>query len=83
MSSSDDTIIITESHDLNEGPIFSGTEVKEEGEEASLRILENQGISIIFEEDTDVKTEPRDEFSQKLMDEGGVEIVSSEEEEAF
>ena len=86
MSSSDDYIIITESHDLDEGPIRSGTKVHEEEEDASLRALEGQGISIIGGGegsllDVDGEEEPLDQFSRELMSEGGIEIVSGDDEE--
>lgn len=81
MSSSDDYIIITESHDLDEGPIHSGVKVHEEGENASLGAFESQGISIIGGEEGLSSEEPRDQFSQELMDEAGIEILSGEEEE--
>lgn len=83
MSSSDDYIIVTESHDLDEGPIRSGVEIHEEPDDASLRALEDQGISILGEDERPVHAEPRDQFSRELMDEGGIEIVSSDEEESY
>lgn len=89
MSQSDDYIIITESHDLDKGPIHSDVEVHEEKEDASLRALEGQGISIITGKDSNIKdtdAEPLDQFSRELMDEGGIEIVTGderEEEESF
>lgn len=81
MSSSDNYIVITESHDLNEEPTGSDPKIQEEGEEASRRTLEGQGISIIGNDDISVRTESLDQFSRELMDEGGIEIVSGENEE--
>ena len=82
MSKSDDYIIITESHDLDKGPILSDTEVHEETADASLRALEKQGISVLGGgEERPIKDEPLDQFSRELMDEGGIEIVSADEEE--
>lgn len=81
MSKSDDYIIITESHDLDEGPIRSGADIHEEKDDASLRALEGQGISIIGVEENLVNEEPRDQFTRELMNEGGIEIVSDDEEE--
>lgn len=81
MSSNDDYIIITESHDLGEGPIHSGVKVHEEADEASLGAFESQGISIINQEEKPAKGEPRDQLSQELLDEGGIEIFSGDEEE--
>ena len=91
MSSSDDYIIITESHDMDKGPIDSDVEVHDEKDDASLRALEGQGISIIGggrsePHETGSDQEPLDQFSRELMDEGGIEIVTgdeSEEEESF
>ena len=81
MSSSDDYIIITESHDLDDGPIRSSAKIHEETDSASLRALEKEGISILNEEEPSAREEPRDQLSRELMDEGGIEIVSREDEE--
>lgn len=91
MGKSDDYIIITGSRNLDEGSSNSDAVVHEEGEDASLRALEGQGISIIGAEhnephETSNEPEHLDQFSRELMDEGGIEIVSgdeSEEEESF
>ncbi len=91
MSKSDDYIIITESHDLGNGPIRSDVEIHEEKDDASLRALEGQGISIISgengeQEEASKDTGHLDQFSRDLMDEGGIEIVTGEEgeeEESF
>ncbi len=81
MSKSDDYIIITESHDLDDGPIHSDMKIHNEADEASLRALEKQGISILGNEEPLVSDEPRDQFSRELLDQGGIEIVSADEEE--
>lgn len=82
MSQSDDYIIITESHDLDKGPIRSDVEIHEEADDASLRALEGQGISVLgVEKEHQVRNESLDQFSRELMDEGGIEIVSGDEEE--
>lgn len=81
MSKSDDYILITESHNLGDGPILSGTKTNNEDEDTSLRALENQGISIIQKEASAAATvEPRDQFSRELMEEGGIEIIPSDED---
>lgn len=83
-SSSDDYIIITESHDLDKGPIRSDAEIHEEADEASLRALEGQGISILHGDGALLESnddEQLDQFTRELMDEGGIEIVSGDEEE--
>ena len=86
MSKSDDYIIITGSRNLDEGSSDSDAVVHEEKDDASLRALEGQGISIIGNEhnephETSNEPEPLDQFSRELMDEGGIEIVSADEEE--
>lgn len=80
---SSDYIIITDSHDLDEGPVHSSAEIHEEADDASLRALEKQGISVLGNKESPVNAEPRDQFSRELMDEGGIEIVSSDEEESY
>lgn len=76
---------------MDKGPIDSDVEIHDEKDDASLRALEGQGISIIggaHSEPHETSNEPEhlDQFSRELMDEGGIEIVSgdeSEEEESF
>lgn len=81
MNSSDKYILITESHDLDAGPVHSGEEIHEEGEDASLRALESQGISILDEKEHGTNEEPLEQFSRELLSEGGIEIVSGDEAE--
>lgn len=83
MSKSDDYIIITESHDLDKGPIRSDVEIHEEADDASLKALEGQGISILGEQGQPTSAESKhlDDFSRELMNEGGIEILSGDEEE--
>lgn len=83
MSSSDDYIVITESHDLNDDSNDLDVKTQMEGDDVSRRTLENQGISIIGEDDGPVKIGDIDQFSRELMDEGGIEIVSVDEKELF
>lgn len=83
MSSSDDYIIITESHDLNDDSNDLDMKTQMEGNDVSRRTLENQGISIIGEDDGLEKIGDIDQFSRELMDEGGIEIVSGDEDELF
>ncbi len=83
MSSSNDYILIPESRETDEESALSENK-EQEGKEDSLRTLERQGISILNENEVTVSAEPRDQFSRELMNEGGIEIISSdEEEEAF
>ncbi|OHA79246.1 MAG: hypothetical protein A2747_02250 [Candidatus Yonathbacteria bacterium RIFCSPHIGHO2_01_FULL_44_41] len=84
MVSPNDYIIITESRDLGEEPANSGNKYQEEPESASHIMLESQGISILGkDEDLVPTTKPRDQFSRELMNEGGVEIVASDDDESF
>lgn len=78
-----DYIVVTGSRNLDDGTSDSDGQIHEEGEDASLRALEGQGISIIEREENPGTSEPRDQFSQELLDEGGIEIIEAEEEESF
>ncbi|MFZ2831944.1 MAG: hypothetical protein WAZ40_02230 [Minisyncoccia bacterium] len=80
MSTSSDYIIITESHDTNDGTEVDTKKIIPEEEGISIMTLENQGISIIDETLRPATTEPRDQFTQELMDEAGIEILSSDED---
>ena len=80
MSDELDDIIITDSRDLNDNQVFSSTNVKNEGDEESMRTLESQGISILNKKDVELKAEPRDQFTKKLKEEGDIEIVQNEVE---
>lgn len=85
MNPSDDGIIITDSRNLDgvSDPLTTG---KQEGMEASLRALEDQGVSIVqeknFPQTTQVE-EPRDEVSRDLLTEGGIEIMPNDDKESF
>lgn len=83
MSSSDDYIVITESHDLNDDSNDSDVKTPIEGDDVSRRTLEEQGISIIGEDDGPEKIGDIDQFSRELLDEGGIEIVSEDEKDLF
>ncbi|HBH71812.1 MAG: hypothetical protein UU88_C0008G0009 [Parcubacteria group bacterium GW2011_GWC1_42_11] len=83
MSSSDDYIVITESHDMNDDSSDSDIKTPVEGEEVSRRTLEDQGISILGEDGGPEKVGDIDQFSRELMDEGGIEIVSGDEKDLF
>lgn len=84
MNPSNDSIIITDSRNLDESPASSTIDTQE-GEEASLRALENQGVSIV--EEAKIPTAPveehRDQFSRDLLEEGGIEIIRGDDDEAF
>lgn len=80
MSSSDEYILITASQGSDENADDSDTKIKEENPDAALRALEEQGVFLEKDEDTPVRTKPREEFSRELLDQSGIEIVSSEED---
>lgn len=62
----------------------SATKAHEEADEASLLALEKQGISILSEESSPASDEHRDNFVEELMNNSGIEIVSSvDNEEEF
>ncbi|MEK7148467.1 MAG: hypothetical protein AAB770_00975 [Patescibacteria group bacterium] len=97
MAKLDNYILVTGSRNLNDDA--SGSDEKAiEDDSASLLVLEGQGISILEDgnsprEDRSPKEhdnvgssanlEPRDQISRELMDQGGIEIISSDEEESF
>ena len=83
MSKLNDYILVTGSRNLNDGSSDSDPEVHEEGEDASLNALAGQGISILQKEEVSVREEPRDQFSQELMSQGGIEIIQGDDEEEF
>lgn len=83
MSSSDEYILITASQGSDEGTGDSGAKIKEENPDAALRALEEQGVFLEKDDDTPVRAKPREEFSRELLDQSGIEIVSSEEESSF
>ena len=77
-----DYIVITGSRNLNDGSSSADKEPVDEPEDASLRALEGQGISILEITERPGTTEPRDQFSRELLDEAGIEILHDEEEDA-
>ena len=81
MSKQSDYIVITGSRNIDDGTGSSDAKVHEEAESASLRALEDQGISIIDKVEKPGTVEPLDQFSLELMDEGGIEIIQADEEE--
>lgn len=88
-----DYILVTSSHNLDDGTSDSDPQVHEEAEDASARALESQGISLVDDrnammqrsqaEDSPENAEPRDQFSIELMNEGGIEIIQGDEEDSF
>ncbi len=80
MSSSDNYILVTASQNTGDSNDNSDTKINEEGVDASLRAFENQGVFLEKDDEIPVHAKPRDEFSRELLDQSGIEIVSSEEE---
>ena len=78
-----DYILVTGSRNLNDGSSDSDAKVHEEDEGASLNALEEQGISILNDTNRPSIDEPRDQLSRELMNEGGIEIIQGDEEDAF
>lgn len=81
MSLSDDYLLVTDSHDLDLGPLHSGREIHHEDDTASLNALQMQGISILNESPELERSSAEEDFSHELMNQAGIEIVSSEEGE--
>lgn len=82
MASPNDYILVTGSRNLNDDVGDSNAKAPED-DATSLHVLEGQGISILNEKESLASEEPRDQLSRELMDQGGIEIVSSDEEESF
>lgn len=83
MSGTDDYIIITGSLNLNDDTANSDDNLivaGGEAEDASLRTLQKQGIFLEKDTESPVRAKPLDEFSKELLEQSGIEIVSSEEE---
>ena len=85
MSASDDFILVTGSRNLDDGTSSSDTQIPPEEEGASQKALEGQGVSILnttFETPSKpINVEPRDQFSQELFDEGGIEIIADNDDD--
>lgn len=83
MSTSDDYIIVTESRNLDEsaeGP-DELTLKGEEAESASRTVMQKQGIFLEKSKETSTPAKSLGEFSKELLEEGGIEIVPSDEGE--
>lgn len=83
MSDTDNYIIITGSRNLDDdtansddSPLVAGGEA----DDVSLRTLQKQGIFLEKDDESPVHAKPLDEFSKELLEQSGIEIVSSEEE---
>lgn len=83
MDNTDDYIIITGSRNLDDdsvNPTENPPAIEAEMDDASLRALQKQGIYLEKSGETPVPAKPLDEFSKELLEQSGIEIVSSEEE---
>lgn len=83
MSDTDDYIIITGSRNLDDdtaNPAENPPATEVETDDVSLRALQKQGIFLEKSGETPVPAKPLDEFSKELLEQSGIEIVSSEEE---
>lgn len=77
--SSNDYIVITGGRNLNEEG--EDKNIRKEEERSSRKALEDQGIFLDERGEQVLSNEPQDQFSKKLKDIGGIEILSSEEGE--
>lgn len=78
--STDDYIVITGSHNLDEDKNIDEAPKTEEGE-PSTKTLEKQGIFIDRKDKESLNVESHDDFSKILQEVSGIEILVSEDEE--
>lgn len=78
---SDNYIIVTGSHNLNDDDQGTGEVANKEKDDSSRRVLEEQGIFLDQESSEPKNTDPSDEFTKQLQEIGGIEIIKSEEGE--
>lgn len=83
MSTSDDYIIVTESHNLDESAEDPDdlSLKKEEVEATSRTVMQKQGIFLEKSKESPAPAKSFDEFSKELLEQSGIEIVPSEEGE--
>lgn len=79
MNAPDNEIVFTGSRNLDDDS--GNNEMKEEDRALLRELLEDQGIVILEEKRSPEKTNPHDEVSRELMDQGGIEILHIEESE--
>lgn len=84
MGAENDYIIVVDSKNTGDDPTTKDTDAKQENNEDSQRTLEAQGI-FIEQGGTSPDTDPKhlENLTQELLDQGGIEIMSSEEGEEF
>lgn len=82
MTSSNDDLIITESRNMSDEPLLGAKEkAVKENENASIRMMEKQGIFLESKKAPPAPTKPREELSQELQDMGGIEIIPNDDKE--
>lgn len=84
MGAQDDYILVEDSKNLSDDATTKESDQKSETNEDSQRTLEAQGI-FIESDTTGPDTDPKhlEDLSRELLDQAGIEIVSSEEGEEF
>lgn len=75
----DDYIIVTGSHNLSDDKQDEG-DTQQESDVASQHTLEEQGIFLDQQENETARPELQDEFSKKLQEISGIEILPNEDE---
>jgi len=79
---SDNFIIVTGSRNLGDDEKIEIENTNIEGDDSSRRVLEEQGIFLEQENNDSLEAEAsHEEFSKKLQEIGGIEIIKSEDED--
>lgn len=85
-STDDSYILIEDSRNLDEGVGERQSDLRDKNEDASQRTLDQQGV-LVEPKVEDIETaEPIEGLSQRLFDQGGIEIIPNkeiEEEESY
>lgn len=85
-STDDSYILIEDSRNLDDGDAKEQQgDIRDESEYASRRTLDQQGIFVETKTEDIETAEPIEGFSQRLLDQGGIEIIPDKEskEEEF
>ena len=77
----DSYILIEDSHNLDEEAAEKQDDVRDKSEAASQRTLGRQGVFIKETAPTTETVEPIGDLYQRLLDQGGVEIIPSSKED--
>ena len=80
-STDDSYILIEDSHNLDEEAGEKQGDVRDKSEAASQRTLGQQGVFIKNNVPTTETVEPIGDLYQRLLDQGGIEILPNSEEE--